>query len=240
MELPRIAIPSYGRAHSIAKKTLKFLKQQEYPRELINVFVADSKEYLDYDNELDEDLYGEIIIGVKGLKEQRGFISDFYHEDEIIVQMDDDVMGVKSDVGFKTLVEMGVNALYGRTAGLWGIMPNDDRRRFKDKTTSHLAHILGSFFVIRNTKMPWAKLTITEKEDMERSILYFNHYGKVLRYCNAGVITTYRKGTGGLNTEGRLDRMKSDLEWLRETYPQNCTTVNKKGIQDIVLKWRQK
>lgn len=234
--LPYIAIPSYKRHQTISKKTLGFLRDSRYPASKIHIFVADDDEYMLYNKELSEDLYGEIIVGVKGLKEQRNFIASFYKEDEIIVQMDDDVIGIKSILPFLTLIEIGVNSLYGRTAGLWGVLPNDDGRRFKDATTSHLAHILGSFFIIRNHRD--IIITHTEKEDMERSIVYFRRYGKVLRYQNAGVATTYRKGEGGLQMPERLDNIKAGILNLTSKYPEYCSLVNKKGLQDIVLNWR--
>lgn len=234
--LPFIAIPSYKRANSISKKTLKFLQVSNYPVDRIHIFVANEEEFQDYKRLVSEDLYGEIIVGVKGLMEQRNFISSFYKEDEIIIQMDDDVITIKSSISFLTLVEIGVNSLYGRTSGLWGVLPNDDGRRFKDATTKHLTHILGSFFIVRNHRN--IKITHTEKEDMERSILYFRRYGEVLRYQNAGVATTYRKGTGGLQITDRVDTMKAGIQNLITQYPEYCRVVQKKGIPDIVLNWR--
>lgn len=233
---PFIAIPSYNRSDTIGSKTLKFLHLSGYPASRIHIFVADDDEYKKYRDALDEDLYGEIIMGVKGLKDQRNFISSFYKEDEIIIQMDDDVKGIRSNIPFLNLVELGLASLEYRSAGLWGVMPNDDARRFKDATTKHLTHILGSFFIIRNHKD--IQMTYTEKEDMERSILYFRRYGQVLRYQNAGVCTTYAKGQGGLQTPGRDERIKSEILRFQTEYPEYINVVDKKGIQDIILNWR--
>jgi hypothetical protein len=234
--LPYVAIPSYKRASTISKKTLNFLKVSKYPVDRIHIFVANDEEYLDYKRLVPEDLYGEIIVGVKGLAEQRNFISSFYKEDEVLIQMDDDVISIKSEYPFITLVMMGVSSLYGRTAGLWGVLPNDDGRRFKNDTTKHLAHILGSFFIIRNHRD--IKITYNEKEDMERSIKYFRRYGQVLRYQNAGVATRYAKGEGGLQMPGRLDRIKLEIARFHTEYPGYVTSVQKKGVPDIILNWR--
>lgn len=232
---PYIAIPSYKRSDTIASKTLKFLHLSGYPASRIHIFVADDEEYKLY-SALDEELYDEIIIGVKGLKDQRNFISSFYAEDEIIIQMDDDVKGIRCDLTFLQLVDIGLASLEYRTAGLWGVMPNDDARRFKNATTRHLTHILGSFFMIRNHKD--VKITHTEKEDMERSIIYFRRYGQVLRYQNAGVVTTYGKGKGGLQTPGRDERIKSEILRFQTEYPDYIKIADKKGVQDIILNWR--
>ena len=234
---PFIAIPSYNRSDTIGSKTLKFLHLSGYPASRIHIFVADYDEFEKYRAALDEDLYGEIITGVKGLKDQRNFITSFYNEDEIIIQMDDDVKGIRCNLPFLTLVELGLASLEYRAAGLWGVMPNDDARRFKDATTKHLTHILGSFFMVRNHRN--IQITHTEKEDMERSILYFRRYGQVLRYQNAGVCTTYGKGTGGLQSDkDRSENIKAGIQNLITLYPDCCKIVDKKGIQDIILNWR--
>lgn len=234
--LPFIAIPSYNRSTSIASKTLKFLHREGYPAERIHIFVASDEEFKKYESELSEDLYGEIIVGVLGLKEQRNFITSFYKDDEIIIQMDDDVKTIRSDVTFKMLVEIGCAHLEYRNAGLFGVLPNDDKRRFKPSMTKHLTHILGSFFIMRNHRD--IKMTYTEKEDMERSIIYFKRYGQVLRYQNAGVATTYGKGKGGLQTPGRPDRIKAEILRFQTEYPEYVGVVDKKGVQDIILNWR--
>lgn len=235
--LPYIAIPSYRRSTSISSKTLKFLHREGYPAEKIHIFVASDEEFKKYEEEISEDLYGEIIVGVLGLKEQRNFITSFYKEDEIIIQMDDDVKTIRSDVTFLMLVRIAQSHLEYRNAGLFGVLPNDDKRRFKPSMTKHLAHILGSFFVVRNHKD--IQITHTEKEDMERSILYFKRYGQVLRYQNAGVATTYGKGKGGLQSDkNRSKNIEAGIQNLITLYPEYCGIVDKKGVKDIILNWR--
>ena len=231
-----IAIPSYKRAKTLRMRTLKFLKDSLYPTHLITVFVASEEEKQEYGREIDEKFYGDIVVGVKGLAAQRNFISEFYPEGEIICQLDDDVKGIKSELGFLELVEKGVESLESEKCGLWGVLPNDDGRRFQDKTTTHLTHILGSFFICRNTKA--FKIEHDEKEDYLRSIWYFKKDKKVIRYKNAGVSTTYNIGSGGLIGEGRVLKMKIGAEWLASEYADYCSVIVKKGMPDIRLNWR--
>ena len=233
----RLAIPSYNRSDTISGKTLKFLKDSNFPANQINIFVASYEQYDLYVNAIDRSMYNEIVIGRLGLMEQRNFITEFYNEDEIIIQMDDDVKTIKSPTPFLDIVQMGVEALEYRTAGLFGVLPIDDGRRFKNNMTKHLTHILGSFFICRNHKD--LRITMTEKEDMERSILYFKRYGQVLRYQNAGVCTNYGKGTGGLQTPGRSDRISLEIVRFQTEYPEYINLVVKKGKRtDIILNWR--
>jgi hypothetical protein len=238
--LPRLAIPSYKRSDTISGKTLKFLKDSNYPADKINIFVASYDEWERYNNAVDPDLYNEIIIGRPGLMEQRNFITEFYPEDEIIVQMDDDVKTIKSTLPLLSIVEMGVEHLEYRTAGLFGVLPIDDGRRFKQNITKHLTHILGSFFVCRNHKN--ILITHTEKEDMERSVLYFKRYGQVLRYQGAGVCTNYGKGTGGLQADvNRQTNITTGITNMRNRYPEYISVVVKNDkTTDIILNWRVK
>ena len=234
MNYPRLAIPTYRRSDTISLKTLRYLKLVEYPRDKIYLFVIPEEEAI-YREKVSADLYGQIVVGVLGLAAQRNFISQFFDENEIIVCMDDDVLGIKSAEVFAQILQRGLTGL-DQSCGLFGIMPNDDARKFKDKTTRHLSHILGSFFICRNHKD--LIITYTDKEDMERSILYFKKYGVVLRYQNAGVVTSYLKGTGGLQTNERSDRIKECILNLMEKYPECCRLVQKKKGEDIVLNWR--
>ena len=235
---PRIAIPSYKRSDTISGKTLKFLKDSSYPAEQINIFVANYDEWDLYTKAIDRSMYNEIIIGRLGLMEQRNFITEFYPEDEILIQMDDDVKNIKSALPFLCIVQMGIEGLEHRTAGLFGILPIDDGRRFKNATTKHLTHILGAFFIFRNHKD--IICSHTEKEDMERSIMYFKRYGQVLRFQGAGVCTTYGKGTGGLQANvNRAINITDGITNMRNRYPEYIRIIIKKGkTTDIILNWR--
>ena len=236
MYLP-IAIPSYKRSKIISKKTLRFLNQCKYPSDLITIFVANQEEAANYRADIPSNLYGQIIIGVLGLIEQRKFISDYYKEDEIIAQMDDDVVKIVSPyLTFKQILQKACIELTLNKSGLWGVMPNDDTRKFSDINTMHLTHILGSFFICRNHRN--LITTTSEKEDYERSILYFKKYNCVHRYKGAGVRTNYAKTLGGLQQEGRLGRMAEEVKYLSEKYSAYCKPIIKKEMPDLSLNWR--
>jgi len=234
--LPIVAIPTFRRANLISGLTLKVLREANYPPYLIRLFVASEEEKELYQTLVPRLLYYEIVVGVQGLKEQRKFISDYFPEDTIILQMDDDIKAIKTVplMSFTDLVLKGVAAM--DEVGLWGIMPNDDGRKMKEETTTHLSHILGSFFVCRNHKD--LEIGTDDKEDFERSILYFQAYGAVARYKGAGVATAYEKTPGGLQQEGRRERQLESIRYILETYPGYATLVTKPKGQDIILNWR--
>jgi hypothetical protein len=234
--LPDVAIPSYNRSKTIASKTLAFLASVSYPADKITIFVANEEEAFLYHREVPRALYGKLVVGVKGLMEQRNFITLYYPEDVIYIGMDDDVKKIDSQKSFIELTEDAVKRLETRKGGLWGVFPNDDKRRYSDDTTTHLTFIIGSFFVCRNHRD--ILITYAEKDDYERSILYFLKYGEVYRYRGAGVSTTYQKGEGGLQEEGRVARMEQGVLNLVEKYPLYCHRKDKKGVPDLALNWR--
>lgn len=241
MDLPRIAIASLNRQNLIGNLTLRYLFEQEYPSELIDIFVANLDQMAEYMMYLPRHLYGRIIVGSLGLANQRNFISKYYPENEIYVSMDDDVkrlVFMEPSMSFTGFIRFCVQQIQTDETGLIGVLPNTDGRKMKPKITEHLTHILGSFFVIRNHKD--IETNTNEKEDYERSIKYFLRYGKVFRYCMAGVDTDYAKTPGGLQTPGRVDRMRLEVEHLLTTYPDMLKIRIKKGMPDIELNWRYK
>jgi len=227
-----LAIPSYKRSATIVKRTLAFLASVQFPADKITIFIVE-EDYQDY-LKIPLTLYGKLVIGVKGLMEQRNFITRYYPDGTPLICMDDDVQKIDSRKTFQEILEMASVAI--AQGGLFGVMPNDDKRRYKDATTTHLTHILGSFFVMKNDQ----KIVIThcDKEDYERSILFFKKYGKVYRYQGAGVRTSYAKTAGGLQTEGRALRMACEAERLVRMYPELCKRKDKKGMADILLNWK--
>ena len=64
----KIAIPSYKRAETIKKKTLKLLSNYNIDPERIKVFVADKKEYNEYKKSLALCDYGRKIRDIKDTK----------------------------------------------------------------------------------------------------------------------------------------------------------------------------
>jgi hypothetical protein len=91
-----IAIPSYKRAELLKLKTLAVLQKYKIPRNVIYIFVADKEEEKVYTETIPSDMYHKIIVGEKGLKNQRNFISRYFPKGQEIVNLDDDIYGFNS------------------------------------------------------------------------------------------------------------------------------------------------
>lgn len=86
-----IAIPSYNRPDLIQVKTLALLHRHNIPSNKITIFVANQEQLELYKSKIPAWLYGNLVVGVIGLRNQRNFIMDYYSEGTHIVQMDDDL-----------------------------------------------------------------------------------------------------------------------------------------------------
>ena len=238
MDLPRVAIPSYKRVQMIQTHTLKFLADIGYPSEKIHIFVANQDEYNEYRSALPVE-YKHIIIGVLGLAPQRNFISDYFDEGEYILQIDDDVKGLKlknKELSHLDLFRSAINRMVREGIGLFGVLPNDDGRKMTDKWTLDLAHILGSFFILQNRRA--IRIQYSEKEDYERCIKYFLADGKILRYRGAGVNTLYMRNPGGLQVSDRRPAQEEATAALCAAYPQMVKRRTKNDTPDLTLNWR--
>jgi len=244
-----ICIPSYKRAQICNEKTLAMLKKHHIPKNLINVYVANQEEYDEYKKILDPSLYNRLIIGKKGLVQQRKIISNSFPKGKCIVSFDDDVKSVDLSMsGYKTLDGFFKDAFAEckkQKAFLWGVYPvfNPFFRKGQQKISTCLNYIVGAFFgYINRPGLKAIETTLTkengQKEDVEMSIKYFINDGIVLRFNRIGFVTKYYGSSGGLGTfDERLKPMLEASKVLKKAYPEYGEISTKKtGMTEFRLK----
>ena len=219
-----IAIPSYKRAKTI--RTLYTLFNHKIDKKKINLFIVE-EEYDEYKNEPVSVLCNELIIGVKGLSQQREFITQYYPENTNIVCLDDDLEQISRETVDFCLDDFLQNAFKQcreQNAFIWGVYPvwNPFYRQTKEDTTC-LNFICGAMYgIINRPQLQTIKhsLTSDSKEDIERSIKYFINDGIVLRFNKVGFKTKFY-GKGGIGSfEDRLQPSLNDCEILLVNYPE--------------------
>ena len=264
-----IAIPSYQRADLLNIKTLKTLAEHNIPRNRIYVFVANKDEEKIYKEKLNKDLYGHLIVGVKGLKNQRNFISRYFPEGKEIFNMDDDIGGFKilkhknpnytekknqsyrKDYYLETLGTNDLDLLIKNSFKkikhiglfLWGIYPIANPYFMTPSETTDLRLIVGPVWGNINRHDTDLILTIDEKEDVERTLQYYSKDKGVLRINYLCAITTYYKTPGGMQADKR-DRKKDAYEsaiYLNKKYPTltKLHLEKKSGYAEVKLKDQQ-
>jgi len=240
-----VAIPSYKRTNELINKTLKTLKSGGVAPSKIHIFVANNEERDVYEKAVPKELYGKIVVGVKGITAQRKFIVKHFPQNQYVVSIDDDVEQIEKMDGPTKLIKIknvdaffrkGYDDLKKHGLYIWGIYPVRNPFFMKPKVTTDLKFIIG---VLRGTINRHDKdLEPSEggesKEDYEQSILYFKKDGGVLRYNNITTKTKFN-APGGLGTE-RHGMNKTAAEYLKKTYPELITIFHRKnGMPEVRL-----
>ena len=248
-----IAIPSYNRPELIQVKTLALLHKHSINSKLINIFVSDREQYDLYKSKVPEFLYNKLIIGVKGLKNQRNYINAYYPEGYPIVEMDDDIdkiVELHSNTTTKTkslipiedldaFIKKAFKMCYKKNIFLWGVYPLANSHFMTEKITTDLRFIVGPMWGMINRHHKDLVLTIDEKEDTERTLQHWVMDGKVLRFNNIGIETNYYKNKGGMQNEGknRKEEALKSVYYLHKKYPE-LTKIHlgkKSGFPEIKL-----
>lgn len=222
-----IAIPTYNRVNEVVKKTLNTLKQGGVSANQIYLFVANKQQYSLYEQNVPKELYYEIVIGKKGITNQRIFISHYFKEGQYVVSMDDDVEQFDILKGDKLAKMKDVNKFFLeaydlmklKNLYLWGIYPVRNPFFMKDEVTFDLRFIIGVTFgfITRHDNQLKMSIKAESKEDYEQSILYFLKDGGVIRYNNVTAKTKFN-APGGLGQD-RFERNKKAAEYLTNKYP---------------------
>jgi hypothetical protein len=257
-----IAIPTYRREKIIIQKTLQTLFYHKIDASLITLFLANVDEYNRYveyfinvkslNPQLDVNYYKFIeslnmVIGNLGLKAQRNFISDYYLDNQYIVELDDDIEGIKMLVIDKNdkknrkkwtlidipkldnMIKQAFKMCKELNAYIWGIYPIANAYFMSPIVSTSLKFIVGPMFGIINRKDDTLKLSIDEKENVERTLQYYTKDGIVLRFNNITVNTKYYTNPGGMQTNkgAKAQRMTNALtsaKYLHNNYP-DLTTI---------------
>jgi hypothetical protein len=232
----RIAIPSYKRAETLRQKTLRALAIYLFPPEIIDIFViAEEKEI--YEATLLEEFYGNLIVGVPSLAGQRTFIQSYYPLGQHILMMDDDITSFKMKVEQPLPLQFQwlFHKLHMENCNLFGIYPASNLFFMKDKLQKGLHYCIGSCFGIINKQDLSAPMD--EKEDYYMTLQRYETDGAILRYCGISPVTTYWKGSGGMNAT-RTDQS----EWygaklVEQSFPSlvSCVYQKKGGRWDLKL-----
>lgn len=223
----QIAIPSYKRPVGLKEKTLNSLDRCGIKKSDITIFLADEQELSDYKKELGKEY--KLVVGKKGLSNQRNFISNYFEEKEPIVFIDDDIEAFLIKSGDK-LVNLEKLDFFCKTAfdftksvgaELWGVYPVKNAFFMKDQITTDLKYIIGAFYGIFNRKSLVS--TIDQNEDYERTILSFINCKKVVRFNKITIKTKYWKNDGGLQ-EFRKDNdyFNTSAQYMVDKYGFYC------------------
>ena len=167
----------------------------------------------------------------------------------MVVEMDDDIddivhtiKNVKS-VSVDNLKEIFEESFKLCPDGLWGMNATLTSNNFfangKDNLGHHQLSIVNSCLGYYNDKS--IKLSVPEKEDFERVILFYLKNKNILKRGQYGIKTKYWTNKGGLQDIYDFDKRKEiqllSANMIMEKYPNHAYMVKRKnGIVDLRLK----
>ena len=240
-----VAIPTYKRYNEVTKKTLLTLKKGGVSKDKIHVFVANKTEEKLYREKMDPNTYGKIVVGLKGITNQRIFISKYFPEGSCVVSLDDDVEKLQKLKGsnFKIskkktakksksnnkLVDIKNVDKFFRDAfsllkkeglNLWGVYPVNNPFFMDSKVTKDLRFIIGvvNGYINRHDSSLYPSKTLKGKEDYHQSILFYLKDGGIIRFNNVSFKTKFL-APGGLGKD-RFEMYKKAQKFLVNKYPK--------------------
>jgi len=244
-----VAVPSYKRHETIKEKTLATLKRYGIPADKITVFVANKEEEALYKGSLDPKTYGKIVVGVKGMHDIRNFITDYYKVGTKIVNVDDDIKGFleydestkRKERPLRSLVQVikrGFDECEKAKTKLWGVYPVANGYFMKPKVSTDIRYIIGSFWGCINPGIKEVKVTVDDKEDYQRSILYYKKYGAIVRLNMYAPVSAYYKEQGGMQEDRTKERVEKSARWIVKEYPDFAVLnpSKKSGYMEVKLK----
>jgi hypothetical protein len=115
---------------------------------------------------------------------------------------------------------------------LWGVYPVDNPYFMTPTETTDLRFIVGPFWGMINRHDKRLKLTVDEKENVERTLQYYSMDDAVLRFNSVSITTNYYKTPGGMQSDATLDERRNaamkSAEILHKMYPKLTKIVIKK------------
>lgn len=239
MEDITIAIPSYNRVKMLKTKTLATLTKLSVPMEQITIFVANVDQLALYKEEIDDI---SIIVAEPTMCGVRNFMTQYYEPNTKILYLDDDLDGFNRKDGnnkmeitideFKEMVISGFDLCNINGTKLFGIYPISNGLFMSNGYTTNLKYIVGCCYGVINDKD--IKVSINDGEDYERTILFFEKYGAVIRLNSYAPRTTYWRKSGGMIDQ----RDVLSLQSLVKRWPQYCRLKIRKtdGRQNLAIK----
>ena len=233
-----VAIPSYKRAKTIQRKTLRVLREGGVDASRVHIFVSSAEEMDEYVAEYHSEYKPNIIVGQPGIHRQREFIHQFFPEGQRLVCMDDDVTAIKTlypgvplPILLTEMFRIGVE----QGCALIGVYPSDNGLSMKDRAVKGLVYVIGSFFLMVN----WhgASYPSQTTEDFTRTLLAWKEGRGVLRFEGIAPTTRYFREPGGLQTYRTEDIQEREMKALVDAWPGLAIPRYKHGkYMDVRLK----
>jgi len=220
-----IVIPTYKR-YTI--KTINLLEKEGFEPNEITIYVANQDEYDIYKNNYPN---YNIVIGIITIRGQREFIQSQYLEGEIIISMDDDIESYKhfENKNLRQIFNECIEYLKNSKSGLLSFNPSSNSffslKEWKFKEGNYLCVGFIHIFKVDHS----IKGDIDVCEDYDRTMMYLNKYGSIVRYGQVCFKTKF-DAKGGLSVYRTREVYLENVNKLLEKWPELTFNIKKSGI----------
>jgi hypothetical protein len=181
-------------------------------------------------------------IAEVGMMNVRNFITNYFDEGDHLVMIDDDIADITFfEKYYSSLSDFFTNAFelcIENKCRLWGIYPVNNAYFMTPRIVVGLTYICGGLYGVINNKN--LLVSISDKEDFQRSIQYYMEDGKVIRYECIGIDTKGYTGIGGMNIPNQRTNeiILASAVKLTEAYPllAKLNLTKASGKPEIKLK----
>ncbi len=251
----KIIIPTFKRHKTLKEKTLAYLMRTNVEVKNIYIYVASEEEKNIYQNYLDKNTYNKIIVGKRGIPQQRNFIQKTHPIGTKLFMIDDDIKKLSEKISDKKIIELtnldgfirnAFNICAINKVRYFGTYPVDNPFFMKKNVSFDLKYIVGNVIGIINNheilrdegKECKARANFTAgKESHEMTVKYFIADGGIGRFNFIAPTTEYWKGEGGHQVSRNAQGEKEATEWLLQKYPRYFKKVlRKNGMWDLTFR----
>jgi hypothetical protein len=232
MENIVIAIRTYKRINTIGEDTLKLIEEQGLPYPVYIFCPEDEKN--EYMKRYKDKKNIHITTRGQSLKEVNDRIIDYFPTNRKVVQMDDDLKdflewnGTEGRAGMvrgdlKKYIEEGFKLCEENGFKLWGFYSVNNWYFMKDSPpiSKGLKFIMGGIHGFINDDKT-LKPMCGFRDDYERSMMYYEKHGGMIRFNHCKADNKTLTNEGGLVSERTIELMKTSQEYLVGKYPHLC------------------
>lgn len=245
----KFVIPSYNRLDILKSRTLALLEKHKIPKNSIYIFVV-REEHSKYHKGLH--LEYNIVIGKKGISNQRAFISEYFDDHEPLISLDDDVREIyslyKNCLGkkaiepikdLKKMIKSTFHLMDVQKIRMCGFYPVKNPFFMKFDISYDLKFCIGQFRLFYNIKDIEMNRKYKLLEDYETTLKYYLwDDGHIMRRNNICMDADYNKLPGGLKetADRSYEEKKKEVEEFNHDYWVYSFIKEKGNKIDIGLK----
>lgn len=195
----KIAVPTHRRVDMLGELTLNCLK--DFNPQDIYLFISDQKDFDLYQQKYSQ--YNLVLTNTKDVKEKFNYVQNYFPPDQWVVVFEDDIKEVqdlyKRDL--KTILSSCIQFCEKNNLKAWGVYPSSNLFYMKKDLEVGLTFLIANLFAFKAVEPGKLDVSFTSKHDYERSVLYSNFYGAVVRFNFISCKTNNYGNKGGIQEE---------------------------------------